>query len=67
MKTEPGAEALHAACKGFHVLVDYHAYPGEPTVLSGAFISDWKMPHMLVDYHAYLGDTTVSSGALVSD
>ncbi len=28
--------------QGFYVLVDYHAYPGDTTVASGALVSDWQ-------------------------
>jgi len=30
------------AMQGFYVLVDYHAYPGDTTVSSGALVSDWQ-------------------------
>ncbi|CAL5222447.1 g4812 [Coccomyxa viridis] len=32
----------HYVSQGFYVLVDYHAYPGDTTVASGALVSDWK-------------------------
>lgn len=38
-----GAEGAAFGRQGFYVLVDFHAAPGDTTVSSGNYVSDWQI------------------------
>jgi len=43
LRKTKGAQAWPCPCaQGFYVLVDFHAAPGDTTVSSGNFVSDWQ-------------------------